>query len=325
MNTIKKNFTSKQSPNNSLKDKIKNLVRKNLYSVYTSFSIYDPRKGLSKTSNTINFKGKFDLIISSSDPKSSHVIAEKLMKSKTRVCDQWIQYWGDPFAVDINRKSLLPKKFIQYEENRILKLADKIIYVSPFTLELQKELFPDIKNKAEFLPIPYLETKFSSKKNHNEVLNIGYFGDYYSNDRNIIPLYESIKNSSHFLKICGYGDISLQQNSNIEISPRVSYDNVKKFEEESDLLVCICNRRGTQIPGKVYHYAGTDKPILIILDGENNNELKEYFKSFGRYIMCNNDSESISKAILEVKNKDIKYEPSKYFNPSEVARKFLLN
>ena len=47
---------------------------------------------------------------------------------------------------------------------------------------------------------------------------MGYFGDYYKRNRNIIPLYNFIKNNKDLkLLICGKSDIDLNEENNIII------------------------------------------------------------------------------------------------------------
>ena len=139
-----------------------------------------------------------------------------------------------------------------------------------------------------FLPIPYVKEKIY-KEVKNSKVTLGYFGDYKSKDRNIEPLYNVVeKEKGFYLNICGNSDLSLLQKENMNIKPRQKLDVVEKLEEDCDILVCVCNKKGTQIPGKVYHYAATNKPILIILDGDKKEKLRKYFKSFNRYVLCEN-------------------------------------
>ena len=266
---------------------------------------------------------KFDLIISSSDPKSSHLLAEKLIKLNSDITKRWIQYWGDPFAGDINKNTIVPTKFIKKEEKKLIDLCDKVIYVSPFTLEEQKENYPDCKNKMEFLPIPYVKEKIY-KEVKNSKVTLGYFGDYKSKDRNIKPLYKAIeKEKGFYLNICGNSDLSLLQKENMIIKPRQKLDVVEKLEENCDILVCICNKKGTQIPGKVYHYAATNKPILIILDGDKKEELRKYFESFNRYVLCENTESEIINAINNIRNSNIGYKPLESLSAKKIAEKFI--
>lgn len=310
---------------NNIKNKnnVKKVIKNKIYKIYTKFSIYDPKKVLVKKITKSTIVDKFDLIISSSDPKSSHLLAEKLIKLNPDITKRWIQYWGDPFAGDINKNTIVPTKFIKKEEKKLIDLCDKVIYVSPFTLEEQNENYPDCKNKMEFLPIPYVKEKIY-KEVKNSKVTLGYFGDYKSKDRNIKPLYKVIeKEKGLYLNICGNSDLSLLQKENMTIKTRQKLDVVEKLEENCDILLCVCNKKGTQIPGKVYHYAATNKPILIILDGDKKEELRKYFESFNRYVLCENTESEIINAINNIRNSNIDYKPLESLSAKKIAEKFI--
>ena len=300
----------------------KNLLKNILYNFLIKFKMYDFKSSLVSKIKDINIEDTFDVIISSSDPKSSHLLAEEVIKCNPGIAKKWMQYWGDPFATDINNKGFIPKSFIKKEEKRLLSLADYIIYVSPFTLETQQKLYPTYKNKMFFLPIPYKKPKIYSN-NRNGVKKVGYFGDYYSRNREIMQLYKTFDVNNYELIICGNSDINLAEKKNIKILKRQSINFIEKLESNCDLLVCICNKKGTQIPGKIYHYAATNKPILIILDGNNAEKMKKYFSSFNRYYMCYNNVESISTAINEIFKYNKEFTPAKELNSYYIANKLL--
>lgn len=303
--------------------KIKKKIKEIIYNLYIKFSIYDPKKRLLKKLNVSQIKNEFDLIISSSDPKSAHLLAEKLIKEKPNITKKWIQYWGDPFLDDINKKSLFSKKLIKKEEERIISLCDKIVYVSPFTLEKQKKIYNKYSDKMEFLPIPYIKEKIY-KPNKNKNIVLGYFGDYRSQDRNIQPLYRLVSNNKNIkLNICGNSNLKLEQKENINIKARQPLSVIEKMEEKSDILVCICNSHGNQIPGKVYHYAATNKAILIIIDGENKEQIKKYFETYKRYYICNNKEEDIIKTIKYIQEEKKDFNPVKSLNSSNIAKKII--
>lgn len=311
-------FTTKNEGKKSIKRKVKSFV----YKIYTTFKIYDSRKDIVKRIGNIELDEKFDLLISSSDPKSSHLLAKKILEKRPDLAKRWIQYWGDPFLMDINRKSKMPKIIIKETEKRLLKSCDKVIYVSPFTLKEQRNIYSDLSYKLFFLPIPYLKEKnyFATK---NKVVEVGYFGDYYSTDRNILPLYNVIKNSKMKLTICGNSNIELEKTKNVEIYSRQPIERVEEIEKITDILICICNRRGTQIPGKIYHYAATNKPILIILDGDRKKELREYLESFNRYKLCENTEQDILKAIKDISNENVEYKPLSLLSSEKIAKEFI--
>ena len=319
LGAIQNNITNNINQKNNFKKIIKNRI----YKIYTKFSIYDPKKTLvSKVSKNF-IKEKFDLIISSSDPKSSHLIAERLIELNPNITKKWIQYWGDPFVGDINKNSIIPSNVIKREEKRLIGLCDEVVYVSPFTLEQQQKNYPEYKDKMKFVPIPYIEEKIFTKVSNSKV-TLGYFGDYKSSDRNIKPLYDAIiKDNDCYLNICGNSDIKLEVKENVSIRPRQKMNVVEELEKNSDILVCICNKKGTQIPGKIYHYAATNKPILIILDGDKKEELRKYFESFNRYKLCENTEEDIIKAIKDIINERVEYKPLSLLSSEKIAKEFI--
>lgn len=311
-NEIYDSLTSKSKKRSPFKSIIIKLLR----AVYHKLSIYDYTYKIAKDINIDILDEKtYDIIISSSDPKTSHIVAKRLISQGIKY-NRWIQYWGDPLAYDITNKAIYSKWILKKFELNLIKKADKIVYVSPFTYELQIREFPGIADKMTWLPIPYIEKK-EYDETSNDIFTIGYFGAYKSSVRNIYPLYEACKKMNNIhLDIVGDSDITLEETDNIKNYPR---GNVDDLEKNADLLVCILNSSGTQIPGKIYHYAATNKPILVILDGEKKEKMREYLKRFGRYVMCDNDEKSILDAINEIKNMDKKYEPCPYFEPQNIA------
>lgn len=306
-----------------LKSRILPLIIK----VYTSISIWDTWYLKVKKLKDIKLNDNYDIMISSSDPKSSHYLAHKIYKKNKDKIGKWIQYWGDPFLLDINQ-SAGSKIRTKVVERSLIASADKVVYVSPLTLEKQKQLYPIYSEKMFFLPIPVRKKKVENNKEIDlkSQLRIGYFGAYKNRDRNIMPLYNAINNSEHFLEIIGPSDIVLNSTDHVFVHEqiRVPVSEIEKKEQEMDVLVCICNKSGTQIPGKAYHYAMTNKYILIILDGENADRIREYFEGYNRYIFCKNNEESILKTVNELKDDLTLRTPCRPFLPQSIAKDFVL-
>src|SRR5699024_9006515 len=122
------------------------------------------------------------------------------------------------------------------------------------------------------------------------------------------------------LDIIGDSDMILDETENISIYSR---GDIAEYERKADLLVCMLNNNGTQIPGKVYHYAATNKPILIIKDGDKQEEIERYLKKFNRYYFCENDVFSIREKVHEIMDKKTWDSPCEEFNPQNIAQKFI--
>ncbi len=267
------------------------------------------------------FRKDYDLVISSSDPKASHVFAKHLLKDQISY-KRWIQYWGDPLAIDITNKAIYPIWFKKRVEGALISVADKVIYTSPLTLRYQMQIFSESAKKMFFCPTPYLEVKnFPETKNSHFV--VGYHGYFIDSIRNIRPLLMAFERLSFDfeLDLVGTTDLDLIGKSNVNIHPVTG--DIDKFERRSDLLVVLLNRRGTQIPGKVFHMAGTNKPILVIVDGEHGGELSRYFLSLKRYYVCNNNCAEIESEIRKIRNENLTFNADPHLSSVSIAKQFM--
>ena len=101
-----------------------------------------------------------------------------------------------------------------------------------------------------------------------------------------------------------------------------------KVQSKTKVLVHLSNLHGGQIPGKIYHYSATNKPILFILDGTEEEQilLMEYFQKYNRYYFCKNTVESILDE-LNVIQKDIEtgkmWTAVNEFSPKKVVTSLL--
>lgn len=327
----KTNYQRLVSSKDGVLGTVKKMALPVLRKLYHSMQLFDHSKLLIKQITLADLpQQEYDCVISSSDPKTSHLAVKKWIKQGLRVT-KWIQYWGDPLALDITKKHKLPSFYVRHVERSILQDANHIVYVSPFTLEAQQKLYPTYAEKMSWLPIPYAKSKVyparttSAELAINQRLRIGYFGDYKSNVRNILPLLDVCRSNAdaYELFLAGNTDLTITATENIFVWPRISQTEIERLEGECDLLVCILNKKGTQIPGKIYHYAATNKPVLIILDGEFEQQMEQYFNSFERYSCCQNQLASIDEACRKIASSPLKVEPSVHFAAANIASQFL--
>ena len=301
------------------KGKIKQLIVSLIRKLYHAVSIFDYTNKISKTISIKELTGKnYEFIISVSDPKTSHKVVKTLKKQKV-TGKKWIQYWGDPLALDITKPGFYPEWVYNKIESGLLKGADKVIYTSPFTVEEQGNLFPRYKEKFYFVPTAYIKEKLFMDT--DGTYTIGYYGAYKSKVRDIRPLYNACKNRNDLdLNIVGDTDIVLEEKDNIKIYTR---REIEEFENNTDLFVCILNKSGTQIPGKLYHYAATNRPVLVIVDGDKQDEMIQFLKNFNRYYICQNEELSIGEAITRIKSESKAFAPLEELSSVNVAKKII--
>ena len=158
-------------------------------------------------------------------------------------------------------------------------------------------------------------------------MRFGYYGDYFSFSRDLRPFYEAAKNQQINVKIYGNSDLFLEPSKNIVIKPRVGLKDLSEAEQQTDVLVFLCNLKGGQIPGKIYQYSATNKKILFILDGSESeiSVLENYFKKFNRYIFCKNNVVDIEFAIKEIEKSGGSVNNScvEYFSPESITSQIL--
>ncbi|MBP2657623.1 MAG: hypothetical protein H6Q69_655 [Firmicutes bacterium] len=316
-NTIYENLVIRQE--SPVKRWIINMIRV----VFYWFSLHDNTISLISKADITPLKGKeYDLVISTSDPKTSHIYVNKLIKQGLKY-NVWIQHWGDPLSLDVTNKTIYPRVFIKNKERQIISCANKIVYVSPLTKKMQCKMFPEYAERMLFIPLPYYKEKIYDT-NSNIKITLGYFGDYNTKTRNIIPLYDfCVMNNQYNLIIAGSSNIELAETDNVKVLPRISQEKVDELEAKCDILVCICNKFGTQIPGKIYYYSATNKPILVLLDGDFRDEIEAYLASYSRFNICDNCLDSINSKIAEMIVANATYASCKEFSPKEIAKTLL--
>lgn len=250
--------------------------------------------------NACKFKSKtlYDLVISNSSPAASHKLVTMLKEKGHIHFKRWIQLWEDPWYYDLYGGH---SEAIKEEEHALLQAAEEVYYVSPLTLHYQKKYFSDCADKMKNIPLPYFKFGEGNFSQTTDV-SFGYFGDYYSFTRNLEPFYKALCALHSKGYIYGDSNLNMQSTDRITVSGRVTLDILEKVQENTSVLVHLCNLKGGQIPGKIYHYSATEKPILFILDGtaEEKNILKDYFSQFHRYCFCENNQESIQNAMTYI-------------------------
>ena len=262
----------------------------------------------------------FDVVISTSDPKTSHIFTSKLLK--TIKYGRWIQHWGDPLLDDITRNLWWPRWFVKFYEWNIIRKADKVVYVTPFTCGAQQLAYPREACKISFAPLPadmYTTTTNLDK----ECLKVAYLGDYPPSIRDLRPLYDACANLDFTcLTIAGHGP-KFEDRPNIKVLPRIPQNQALEIENNADVIFSACNLRGTQIPGKIFYKASSDKHILVAVEQEYRDEMVRYFESYKRYVVCENTAESIEEALKSLRNRPHEYTTPERLLPENVVKEIL--
>lgn len=306
----------------SRKVKAYNFLRKIYYAL-------EPIDSLRKVAMSLNIEdlelGKYDLMISSSNPYSVHILAERLKKRYFHNGIKWVQYWGDALYFDtLIRHPIFPLR-LKKAEYKLICNSDAIFYTNAVILEKQKKLFKDMAYKMSFIETPYAFAKDSEKEKFS--YQVGYFGSFSSVVRDIIPLYTALLEGDYRSLIIGNGDVDIKTTNNLTVMPRATMSVVREYEENTRILVCICNKLSSNkketglIPGKVYHYAATNKTVLVI---GASPDVEAFLKKYNRFVFVPNDPKQIKDTIEDILKKPVvKEQPLTEVKPIYAAKRIL--
>lgn len=304
-----------------IKAGVRRLAKSLFYKCFPADPVYPLEKTWLKNAAKFRSSVQYDLVISNSSPAASHKLVGMLLKKNQLKCKRWVQIWEDPWYFDLYGGH---GDVIREEEHELLREASEVFYVSPLTLKYQQEHFPDCAHKMKHIPLPYFDFA-KTESEPDKAWSFGYFGDYYSHTRNLVPFYKALVRSDYVGYIYGDSNESLKSTEKIQISGRVTLDILDKVQAKTKVLVHLCNLRGGQIPGKIYHYSATTKPILFILDGTPQEQklLKTYFSQFDRFYFCDNTTDAICDTIQEICADDRAWTRLDAFSPKAVVHQLL--
>ncbi len=272
------NFVEKKKSGNSFKDKLSIWIRGNLF-------IPDARcmwiKPSSRFLKKWLKKNPVDVIVSTGTPHSMHMIALKVSK---KLNIPWLADFRDPWTkIDFYQQLMLSKCANRKHhrlERKVLKSANRVVTVSNNWGQLMKDL--GAKNVSvinngydeddfQFLPV---ETDSDFSVTHVGVLN---------KDRNPVELWQVFSNlceeSLEFreklkLRFLGSVDYTIRDNlekfsliENAEFLSYVPHDEALKISAKSAILLLLLNNTHDvmgRIPGKLYEYLASQRPILLI-------------------------------------------------------------
>lgn len=301
------------------------LITKTKRLVRSLYGIYNPSIMWFVRAKKFKSDVDYDFVVSMSYPQVSHLVAKFLIEKKSVNYKKWVQLWEDPWAADLGNMDGFEKCL--KPEGKLLDAAEDIVYVSPITMEHQKAFFPNNKEKMRWCPL--------ASYYHSRTIDYppkytyyGYFGDYSPQIRNLEPFYNVAVNRYLNVDICGSPSDLFSSKNNVKIYPRLQISELQKHEDKANIVICLFNLGGGQIPGKIYQLAATNKTILAILDGPEDEQriIRDYFEKYNRFVFCQNNEQSISEAIVRIENNDlgsVSNEPINDFSVEKVAKMLL--
>lgn len=302
------------------------VLSKSKKAVRSMYGVYNPSIVWYYRTKKFSSNTKYDYVVSMGYPHVSHKVAAYLVDHKKVIASKWVQLWEDPWYYSLELRGENPK--VKKAEYKLLDAGQEIVYVSPITLKNQQRIFDRDKDKMRWCP---LAAYYNAEKiDYSDYTGnyYGYFGDYLPYIRNLEPFYNVAVKRNLNVDICGSPSDLFASKNNVKIYPRLPLAELKQHEDKANVVICLFNLGGGQIPGKIYQLAATNKTILAILDGPEDEQkiIRDYFEKFNRFVFCQNNEKSISEAIDRIENNDlggISNEPIDDFSVEKVAKMLL--
>ena len=329
---------------NGNKSFVKALLRKGKSIVAIPDMYFNWAKAASKYGIELVKREKFDVMFSMHEPPSSHICALKIKEEFKDL--PWVTYWSDPWLKDSTRANISKarRKFEGSFEKRIVELSDRFIFVTKANRDDYVSSYNIPVEKTYIVTRGYDENQYEEIKKsltpkliNKEKVNFVYAGEIFSKLRDVRPFIEALNNIKdtnislyNDLNVMFFGNIDdeeiknkLMAVDNINVSPRIPYDEALAYMLNSEVLLLFGNKNSKQIPAKIYDYFGADGIIFVIL-GDENDPIKDVVENKNKCVVVNNTADEIVSGINKItsmiKNGE-KYGPIEEYKWQYISKK----
>ena len=276
-------------------------------------------------------KYKYDVLISSGPPVTTHLIAYTIKK----LCNlHWVMVYGDPWVFTPMYKHNTVRFWIEHKlEEIFLKSADAITVTTEETKENYLKNYPFLMDsKVNVIPngVDYDEFNNVSVEKSKK-FRILYTGTIYK-DQQIKPFLDALKliyekeELKEQVEVVFVGKMDkecIELIANMGFKERIRFKGFispKKIPSlimGADILLYYGRVWGLQLAGKVFYYIAARRPILHI-KGDERDPALTILQGLNRGVSVNNKKEEIYSEIIRLYNLYQKQELDKIFNLREI-------
>lgn len=266
---------------------------------------------------------EYDGVLSISQPFTSHLIAENIFERINKPM-KWFIFQFDPFSFNKELiKNELERKKAYDLEYRIFSKSDVILLTPELRKFYQKSSFSEFRHKM--VPISYANleeisfNRFNTKKLSFQLgkINCFFAGRLYKDIRNpdaVLDVFSKIGGDITLTLMTNFSEKKDIHADNINFLPLQNRDTALKMMLESNILVNIGNSVEMQVPGKLFEYISTGKPIIHFSKMKNDPALI-YLNNYPSVFIINEwedysdlDIEALKNFCYDNKNKQYSFQ-----------------
>ena len=282
---------------------------------------------------------KFDFVITTGPPQSTHLVGLKLKRLLPNIC--WIADFRDPWTEvyynDLFKRTKSNEAKDKKMELDVLQESDLVLTVGPSMQKLLQSKIERQKDKVKFIFNGFDESKISEATVfENEIFTIAYVGTLSANYpyKSIVSALNEFKFSNENKKVqlilAGkiesdvLADFHALESENMAIVYRgiiPHTDALSLMKSANLLLLCLPVYEGSSIfvSGKLLEYAACKKPILGVFNPESDAGYLVENYTQGKVFLPENETE-ILKFIQDTFEGKLGVKPA-LKSPSEFERK----
>lgn len=217
----------------------------------------------------------FDVVISSYEPGVDILLG---LWAKKRFKMKWVIDLGDPILSPYT--PTWRRKIDSWFERCTLQQADRIVVTTDRVLGLFFKRH-NIIDWSKFVSIPQgfsdrqipLTLKYYLSKDRMNIVFTGTFYRDFRNPERLATAWRSLEDPDVSLIIAGdnssFEEI-FNDMPNVKFFGKIDHFECLSLQRQADILLNIGNIQSYQLPGKLYEYLGTGKPIIHIQTGADD-------------------------------------------------------
>jgi glycosyltransferase involved in cell wall biosynthesis len=340
---LKSGNAKKSIPQGNVGGKKPGIIDKMARFIRANYFIPDARVGWNpyafKKAKQLLQTEKFDFVITTGPPQSTHLVGLKLKRLIPSIC--WIADFRDPWTEvyynDLFKRTKSNEAKDKKMELDVLQESNLVLTVGPSMQKLLQSKIEHNKDKVKFIFNGFDETKISKAKVvENEIFTIAYVGTLSANYpyKSIVSALNEFKSANDNKKVqlilAGkiesdvLADFQALESESMSIIYRgiiPHTDALSLMKSANLLLLCLPVYEGSSIfvSGKLLEYVACNKPILGVFNPESDAGYLVENYTQGKVFLPENETE-ILKFIQDTFQGKLGIKPD-LKSPSEFERK----